>query len=88
MYLVWTSKVISAHEAQRIGAVSDVVPLADLEKTTDALIQRLMKAPRPAVLAVKEYAHGAMTIDTAKAIDFARNIHSLVNSSSEMDVKK
>lgn len=88
MYLVWTSKVISAHEAQRIGAVSDVVPRADLEKTTQALIERLMKAPRPAVLAVKEYAHGAMTIDTAKAIDFARNIHSLINSSSEMDVKK
>jgi enoyl-CoA hydratase len=88
MYLVWTSKVISAHEAMRIGAVSDVVPKADLEKTTSALITRLMNAPRPAVLAVKEYAHGSMTIDTAKAVDFARNIHSLINSSSEMQVTK
>ncbi len=88
MYLVWTSKVIDARRAMMIGAVSDVVPDAELEATAQGVIDKIMKGPRPAVLATKEYAHMANPIDGNKAIAFARSLHAVVNSSSEMRPKK
>jgi len=84
MYLVWTSKEIDARHAMTIGAVSDVVPDAELASAGDALIARLMKAPAPAVQAVKDYAHGANAIDIGKAVAFARNLHAVVNTAPEM----
>jgi hypothetical protein len=50
----------------------------------DALVSRLMKAPRPAVLAVKEFAHGANPVDIGKAVAFGRSLHAVVNTSSQM----
>jgi hypothetical protein len=41
----------------------------------------LDKAPMPAILSVKEYATNAMTMSVAQASDFARNMHSAVNTS-------
>jgi hypothetical protein len=40
--------------------------------------------PLAAVLAVKEYARTAFSISTQAATDFARNLHSTVNSYSGM----
>ncbi len=64
--------------------VSDVVPEDDLEATVAALSATLLKAPRPANRAVKEYARAALTMDIQGAIEFARNLHATVNSSSGM----
>ena len=87
MYNVWTSQMISPQKALAIGAVSDVVPRAELEATVDALVQRLVQSPRPAVLAVKEFGVNAQAIDMGKAVHFARSLHALVNSSSELKRK-
>ena len=87
MYHVWTSKVISAEKAMEIGAVSEVVPEADLNKTVQEFIDRMLHFPRPAVLAVKEYGVNAQAIDMSKAVSFARSFHALINSSGEMKRK-
>ena len=84
MYHVWTSKMISAQKAMAIGAVSEVVAPGELDATARALIERLAAAPRPAVLAVKEYGVNAQAIDMSKATGFARSLHAMVNASSEM----
>jgi enoyl-CoA hydratase len=84
MYHVWTSKVISAQKAMEIGAVSEVVPEAELEKTAQAFIDRMLHFKRPAVLAVKEYGVNAQAIDMSKAVSFARSLHAMVNSAHEM----
>ncbi len=84
MYLTYSTGVIGAERALTFGVVSDVVPADDLESTVEALSAALLKAPRPAVRAVKEYARAALGMDLQGAIDFARNLHATVNSSSGM----
>lgn len=84
MYLVWTAKEIDARHAMTIGAISDVAPAGEADTVANALVERLMKAPLPALLAVKEFAHGANAIDIGKAVAFARSLHAVVNTSSEM----
>lgn len=87
MYHVWTSKVISAAKAMEIGAVSEVVPAAELEAAAAAFIARMTDFPRPAVLAVKEYGVNAQAIDMSKAVSFARSFHAMINSAGEMKRK-
>ena len=40
--------------------------------------------PQAAVLAIKEYARVAPSMDIRGAIDYARSLHAVINSSSEM----
>ncbi len=84
MYLVYSTAVIGAERALSFGLVSEVVPAAGLDEAVRALCAALVKAPRPATLAVKEYAQVALSMDLQGAIDFARNLHATINSSSEM----
>jgi len=84
MYLVYSTAVIGAERALSFGLVSEVVPAAELDETVQALCAALVKAPRPATLAVKEYTRVALSMDLQGAIDFARNLHATINSSSEM----
>ena len=84
MYLVYSTAVIGAERALSFGLVSEVVPAAELDETVQALCAALVKAPRPATLAVKEYTQVALSMDLQGAIDFARNLHATINSSSEM----
>ena len=83
-YLVYSTAVISAMRALSVGLVSEVVPAADLEVQVRTLSAALLKVPRPAVLGAKEYARSAFTMDIHGAVDFARNLHATINSSSEM----
>jgi enoyl-CoA hydratase len=84
LYLVYSTAVVDAQRALACGLVSDVVPAADLDQALQTLCAALLKAPRPATLAVKEYARTALTTDLQSAIDLARNLHVTINSSSEM----
>ncbi len=84
MYMVYTSKVISAERAMTLGLVNDVAPKDQVEGLVDALCASILKASRPAVLGVKEYALSAQAIDTNKAVNYARSIHALVNTSSDL----
>jgi enoyl-CoA hydratase len=83
-YLVYSTAVISAERALSFGIVSDVVPAAALEDTVQKLKAAILKAPAPAIRGVKEYARTAFTMSTEGAVDYARNIHAVINSSSEM----
>ena len=84
MYLTYSTRAIDAHRALSFGMVSDVVPAGDLEARVGELRAALEKAPRPAILAVKEYARSALSMDIASAVDFARNLHATVNSAPDL----
>ena len=84
MYLTYSTAILSAERALTFGVVSDVVPENDLETTVEALSAALLRAPRPANRAVKEYARAALGMEISGAVDFARNLHATVNTSSAM----
>ena len=58
--------------------------LLSLDQAVDTLTAAILKAPAIAVRGVKEYARTAYNMSTEGAIDFARNIHAVINSSSEI----
>ena len=84
MYLIYSAAVVSAQKAMASGIVSEVVPEAQLEATVKNLCDTMLKAPGAATPAVKEYVRNALTMDISSAVDLARNLHSVINSSSEM----
>jgi enoyl-CoA hydratase len=61
-----------------------VVSAGSLESAVTKLCATILKAPQPAVLAIKEFARVAPAMDIRGAIDYARSLHAVVNSSSEM----
>lgn len=84
LYLVYSTDEIDAHKALSFGLVSNVVPQSKLESQVNHLVDALKKRPLPALMAVKEYARSAYSMDTRAANDFARNLHATINSSSAM----
>ena len=83
-YLVWSTAVIDARRAREVGIVSEVHPAAELDAAVEALCAQIMRAPRPARTGCKDYARAALDMDVAGAVEFARSIHAVINSSSEM----
>jgi enoyl-CoA hydratase len=84
LYLFYSTAVIGAERALSFGLVSEVVPADKLDAAVETLCAALLKSPAPATLAVKEYASVALSMDIQGAIDFARNLHATINTSSEM----
>ena len=84
MYLVYSTAVIGAERALSFGLVSEVMPGGQLDEAVQKLCSALVKSPPAATLAAKEYARVALSMDLEGAIDFARNLHATINSSSEM----
>jgi enoyl-CoA hydratase len=83
-YLVWSTAIVTPARAREAGIVSEVFPAAELDKVVEALCEQIMRAPRPARVGCKDYARTALDMDTSGAIDYARSIHAVINSSSEM----
>jgi enoyl-CoA hydratase len=83
-YLVWSTAVVSAVRARDAGIVSEVFPAAELDAAVEALCKQIMQAPRPARVGCKDYARAALDMDVAGAVEYARSIHAVINSSSEM----
>ena len=83
-YLVWSTAVVSPARAREAGIVSEIFPAAELDSAIDALCEQIMKAPRPARVGCKDYARAALDMDVTGAIEYARSIHAVINSSSEM----
>ena len=83
-YLVWSTAVVNAERAREAGIVSEVFPAAELDAAVEALCAQIMRAPRPARVGCKDYARAAMDMDVTGAVEFARSIHAVINSSSEM----
>jgi enoyl-CoA hydratase len=86
-YLVYSQAEIGADRALSFGIVSDVVPAEKLDAAAETLCAAILKAPRPAILGVKEYVKTAPDMAVYGAIEFARNLHATVNSASEMRKK-
>ncbi len=84
MYLVHSTAVIGAERAVSFGIVSELVPAAKLAGTVEEVCAAILKAPAIATEGVKEYVSRAMDMDIHGAVDFARNLHATINSSSEM----
>ena len=83
-YLVLTREMITAERAREMHIVSDVVPLAELEETITDLAALFDATPEVALQGVKEYLGAAYDMSVAGAVDFARNLHATINSSSEI----
>jgi enoyl-CoA hydratase len=83
-YLVWSTAVVSAQRAREAGIVSEVFPAAELDAAVEALCTQIMQAPRPARVGCKDYARAALDMDVTGAVEYARSIHAVINSSSEM----
>ena len=87
-YLVYSTTTIWAERALIYGLVSDVVPEAELDAAADRICQTILKAPRMATEAVKDYMRAAPDMAIAGAVDFARNLHATVNSSIEARARR
>ena len=83
-YLVWSTAIVTPARAREAGIVSEVFPAAELDGAVEALCAQIMKAPRPARVGCKDYARTALDMDVTGAVDYARSIHAVINSSSEM----
>jgi enoyl-CoA hydratase len=82
--LVYSTSAISAERALVYGIVSEVVPASELDEAVESFLATMLRAPRPALLGVKEFTRTAFELSTQGATDFARNLHATINSSSEM----
>jgi len=83
MYVAYSTAVLSADRAERLGIVSEVAH-GGLEKAVEHICAQILKAPQAAVLAIKEFARVAPGMDIHGAVDYARSLHAVINSSSEM----
>jgi enoyl-CoA hydratase/carnithine racemase len=84
MYRIYSTEPFSAVEALQMGAVSAVTRPTTLDQEFDKFVQHLLAAPTPALLAVKDYTRNAQAIDINKAVQYARALHAVTNTSSEM----
>jgi enoyl-CoA hydratase len=87
MWLALSAEFISAERAMNLGLVSNVIPAADLTSSVERFCATLLSRPRPAILGLKEYLHVAPRMDELGAIDYARSLHSIVNTSAAMKKK-
>ncbi len=83
-YLVYSMFEVSPERALSYGIVSDVVPAAQLDAHVEKLLGAMLKAPRIALTAAKEYVRSAPDMPVAGAIEYARNLHATINSAAEI----
>lgn len=83
-YLVLTREMIDAERAREMHIVSEVVAPELLETTITDLVALLDATPEIAMQGVKAYLKAAYDMPIAGAVDFARNLHAVTNTSSEM----
>lgn len=81
VYLVYSRAEIDAESALRIGLISAVVPVEDLEEEAEALIAVMSQNSSEAIRAVKEYMRSAPEMDRRAAADYAGNLLANVLSS-------
>ena len=84
MYIAYSTAEMSAERAERMGFVSEIVNENKLDMAIDRIAAQILKAPQPAVLAIKEFARVAPSMDIRGAVEYARSLHAVINSSSEM----
>ncbi len=81
--LIWTGEVIDAHEAERIGLVSRVVPAPELMTATMALARRLAQGPPLAISLAKSAVYRGLDLDVHAALEYAATAESITLSSED-----
>lgn len=84
LWMTYTAEFIDAERALSYGLVSQVVPADKLDAEVEKFCQTLLSRPRPAILGLKEYLHSAPHMDEKGATDYARALHSMVNTAAAM----
>ncbi|MDM0110839.1 enoyl-CoA hydratase/isomerase family protein [Variovorax sp. J22R133] len=84
LWMAYSTDFIDAQRALAYGLVSQVVPDAKLDAEVDRFVGVLLSRPRPAILGLKEYLRVAPRMDEQAAIDYARSLHSMVNTAGAM----
>jgi enoyl-CoA hydratase len=87
LWMAYSADFISAQQAMTFGIVSNVVAADKLKAEVDRFCEILLSRPRPAILGLKEYLRVAPRMDEQGAIDYARSLHSMVNTSAAMKRK-
>lgn len=84
LWMAYSTDFIDAERALAYGMVSHVVPAEKLNDEVERFCQLVVSRPRPAILGLKEYLRVAPRMDEQGAIDYARSLHSMVNTSAAM----
>ena len=84
LWMAYSAKFIDAQRALAYGLVSEVVPAQSLKLAAEQFCRVLLGRPRPAILGLKEYLRVAPRMDDQGATDYARSLHSMVNTAAEM----
>lgn len=84
LWMAYSAEFIDAQQAMAYGIVSRVVPAASLTEEAERFCKVLLARPRPAILGLKEYLRAAPRMDAQGATDYARSLHSMVNTSAAM----
>ena len=87
LWMTYSADFIDAERAMAYGIVSQVVEAGRLNEEVERFCETLLGRPRPAILGLKEYLHSAPRMDEQGAIDYARSLHSMVNTAASMKRK-
>ena len=87
LWMAYSADFIDAQRAMAYGLVSTVVAADKLDAEIDRFLELLLSRPRPAILGLKEYLRVAPRMDEQGAIDYARSLHSMVNTAAAMKRK-
>ncbi len=84
LWMTYSADFIDAHAARNYGFVSTVVPADQFDSEVQRFCDTLLSRPRPAILGLKEYLRVAPEMSEQGAIDYARSLHSMVNTAADM----
>lgn len=82
--LIFTGKIIDAHEAERIGLVNRIVPAHELEAKVMEFAMKLAKSPALAIGMAKKSIYQGLTMDLTTAIEFEARAHVMTMISDNM----
>ena len=84
LYLTYTAMPVDAQYALNSGLISQIVPANQLKNSIEEAAEAIRRIPFPAINAVKEFSTNSIGLPMSAAEDYARSLHSLINSSEAM----
>jgi enoyl-CoA hydratase/carnithine racemase len=87
LWMAYSTELIEAEDALKYGLISRVVPDDRLLGTAEDLCRLIASYPAPAVRGLKEFLRSAPSMHEQGAVDYARSLHAMVNTSSELKRK-
>lgn len=87
LWMTYSADFINAQTAMNYGFVSTVVPAEKLDAEVERFCETALSRPRPGLFSLKEYLRVAPEMSEQGAIDYARSLHSIVNTAAQMKKK-